>query len=284
MEMLRTWVLGLLSLVVTSIMGADYTIDGQYVTIPVKQVKAEGAKVMANFVRPLYSIRDMETEHEAFKAYTPFVVSFPGSRFYEFDMTGQSLVFGASGTTVEVTDDAVEANKQVVTLNNVATYTYKGAFANDKSSSKYAIALKSDAANEDEAAATLGDRFTANAHIYPFRAYMASAAASGGAKAGYQNFQENNEDEVIYISALGISLEDKGIEEPATEDVIESDGLRIYPSGKRIVVESTYDTTLNVYSAGGQLVRVLDVRRGTSIYSGFASGIYLIDSKKLMLK
>ena len=46
MEMLRTWVLGLLSLVVTSIMGADYTIDGQYVTIPVKQVKAEGAKVV----------------------------------------------------------------------------------------------------------------------------------------------------------------------------------------------------------------------------------------------
>lgn len=260
------------------IIGQQYWLRG------INNMKAEGAKVMANFVRPLYSIRDMETDHEAFKAYTPFVVSFPGSRFYEFDMTGQSLVFGASATSVAVTDDAVGANAKTVTLNGVADYTYKGAFANDKSSSKYAIALKSDAADDDEAAATLGDRFTANAPIYPFRAYMTSAAASAPAKAGYQNFQENNENEVIYISALGISLEDKGIEEPETEDVIESDGLRIYPSGKRIVVESTYDTTLNVYSAGGQLVRVLDVRRGTSIYSGFASGIYLIDSKKLLLK
>ena len=260
------------------IIGQQYWLRG------INNMKAEGAKVMANFVRPLYSIRDMEPKHESFKAYTPFIVSFPGSRFYEFDMTGQSLVFGASATSVAVTDDAVLANAKTVTLDGVANYTYKGAFANDKSSSKYAIALKSDAADEDEATATLGDRFTANAPIYPFRAYMTSAAASAPAKAGYQNFQENNENEVIYISALGISLEDKGIEEPETEDVIESDGLRIYPSGKRIVVESTYDTTLNVYSAGGQLVRVLDVRRGTSIYSGFASGIYLIDSKKLMLK
>lgn len=260
------------------IIGQQYWLRG------INNMKAEGAKVMANFVRPLYSIRDMEPKHESFKAYTPFIVSFPGSRFYEFDMTGQSLVFGASATSVAVTDDAVEANDTTVTLNGVADYTYKGAFANDKSSSKYAIALKSDAADDDEAAATLGDRFTANAPIYPFRAYMTSAAAGAPAKAGYQNFQENNENEVIYISALGISLEDKGIEEPETEDVIESDGLRIYPSGKRIVVESTYDTTLNVYSAGGQLVRVLDVRRGTSIYSGFASGIYLIDSKKLLLK
>ena len=260
------------------IIGQQYWLRG------INNMKAEGAKVMANFVRPLYSIRDMEPKHESFKAYTPFIVSFPGSRFYEFDMTGQSLVFGASATSVAVTDDAVEANDTTVILNGVADYTYRGAFANDKSSSKYAIALKSDAADDDEAAATLGDRFTANAPIYPFRAYMTSAAASASAKAGYQNFQENNENEVIYISALGISLEDKGIEEPETEDVIESDGLRIYPSGKRIVVESTYDTTLNVYSAGGQLVRVLDVRRGTSIYSGFASGIYLIDSKKLLLK
>ena len=260
------------------IIGQHYWLRG------IDVMKRDGAKVMANFVRPQYSIRDEETDHEAFKAYTPFVVSFPGSRFYEFDMTGQSLVFGASATSVAVTDDAVLANAKTVTLDSVANYTYKGAFANDKSSSKYAIALKSDAADEDEATATLGDRFTANAPIYPFRAYMTSAAASAPAKAGYQNFQENNEAEVIYISALGISLEDKGIEEPETEDVIESDGLRIYPSGKRIVVESTYDTTLNVYSAGGQLVRVLDVRRGTSIYSGFASGIYLIDSKKLMLK
>ena len=147
---------------------------------------------------------------------------------------------------------------------------------------KYAIELKSDA---DDASTVLGEKFVAGKHVYPFRGYMTVGSVStGGAKAAsYADFQEDAP-EAIYISTLGIGLEEKGISEPETEEVIESNGMRIYPSGKRIVVESTYATTVNVYSANGKLVRVLDVRPGTSIFSGFATGIYVVEQKTMSLK
>ena len=46
MKMLRVFVTGVLSMAAVALMAADYTVDGQFVTIPVKQVKADGAKVV----------------------------------------------------------------------------------------------------------------------------------------------------------------------------------------------------------------------------------------------
>ena len=45
-KILRTWMTGLLSATVTMLMAADYNVDGQFVTIPVKNVKAGGAQVV----------------------------------------------------------------------------------------------------------------------------------------------------------------------------------------------------------------------------------------------
>ena len=45
-KILRTWMTGLLSATVTMLMAADYTVDGQFVTIPVKNVKAGGTQVV----------------------------------------------------------------------------------------------------------------------------------------------------------------------------------------------------------------------------------------------
>ncbi len=46
MKNLRTLMVGLLAMAAGTMMAADYTVDGQYVTIPVKNVKAEGAQVV----------------------------------------------------------------------------------------------------------------------------------------------------------------------------------------------------------------------------------------------
>ena len=46
MKNLRTFLTGLLSLTATMLWAADYQVDGQFVTIPVKQVKADGAQVV----------------------------------------------------------------------------------------------------------------------------------------------------------------------------------------------------------------------------------------------
>lgn len=242
-------------------------------------ITTDNTLIKGNFIRPVTGIDDVD--EAGFKAYKPFVVSFPGSKFYEFDMTGQSLVFGATAAPVKVTDDAVEENKSSI-KSGTSVYSYYGAYSNDEVDNKYAIELKSDA---DDASTVLGEKFVAGKHVYPFRGYMTVGSVStGGAKAAsYADFQEDAP-EAIYISTLGIGLEEKGISEPETEEVIESNGMRIYPSGKRIVVESTYATTVNVYSANGKLVRVLDVRPGTSIFSGFATGIYVVEQKTMSLK
>ncbi len=231
-------------------------------------------KLTATFKRPLNSQED-----GGFAAYTPFVVSFPGSKFYEFDMTGRSITFSNSDALVDITDDAVKETKKSGT-SGTHTYTHYAAFMNEEGAANtYAIALRTSADDTD----IKGDKFTASVPVYPFRTKIVSEATSGAKAASYADYQAE-EPEYIYISSLGVSLEDKGVSEPETEDVIESEGLRIYPSGKRIVVESTYATTIKVYGAGGQLVRVLDVRPGTSIYSGFASGVYVVEQKKMLLK
>ena len=46
MRFLKNIVIGLLSIVATGVMAVDYTVEGQYVTIPVKQPEAGGAKVV----------------------------------------------------------------------------------------------------------------------------------------------------------------------------------------------------------------------------------------------
>ena len=240
--------------------------------------EAASSKLSGIFKRPVKSQAD-----GGFAAYTPFVVSFPGSPFYEFDMTDKTMTFSATNAPVAVTDVAVAANAKEIT-NGTHKYTHYAAFMNEAGddAGTYAIALKETSEDMDHK----GDRFALGATVYPFRAKIVADGVSntGGAKAASYADMQEDAPEAIYISTLGIGLEEKGISEPETEEVIESNGMRIYPSGKRIVVESTYATTVNVYSANGKLVRVLDVRPGTSIFSGFATGIYVVEQKTMSLK
>ncbi len=252
--------------------------------------EVSGGTVKAHFKRPLLSLdgNNKEDAGGGFAAYTPFIVSFPGEQFYEFNMNTedeygnpQKITFSATNADIAVTSDALPLTVQTVN-SGTQDYAHYGAMMNDANEdgeSKYAIALND--VNEDNT----GDLFKMGSPIYPFRSYILNTAHSdGGAKASAYADIAYEKPEVIYIDGLGISLEDKGIAEPETEDVIESNGMKIYPSGRRIVVESTYATTINVYTSSGQLVRVLDVRPGTSIYSGFASGVYVVEQKKMMLK
>ena len=240
--------------------------------------EAASSKLSGIFKRPVKSQAE-----GGFAAYTPFVVSFPGSPFYEFDMTDKTMTFSATDAPVAVTDVAVAANAKEIT-NGTRKYTHYAAFMNEAGddAGTYAIALKETSEDMDHK----GDRFALGATVYPFRAKIVADGVSntGGAKAASYADMQEDAPEAIYISTLGIGLEEKGISEPETEEVIESNGMRIYPSGKRIVVESTYATTVNVYSANGKLVRVLDVRPGTSIFSGFATGIYVVEQKTMSLK
>ena len=216
----------------------------------------------ATFERPEKSIAN-----GGFAAYTPYIVSFPGSRFYEFDMTGQAITFeNTSGASIAVTDDAV------ATANTGKQY--RVAFANDgASSSKYAIAI-------GETGDDKGMKFERYQPIYAFRGYIAKDAVVVGAKA---NSISLDDDDVIYISTDIRTIENLNEDENSSE--IAGEYLRVYDAGNHTIgVESSYDTKLTIYTSSGQIARILDVRAGTSKYSGFASGIYIIGQKKLSVK
>ncbi len=213
----------------------------------------------ATFERP-----DNSITNGGFAAYKPYIVSFPGSRFYEFDMTGQTITFeNTSGASIAVTDDAV-ATANVGKL-------YRVAFTNEEASaSKYAITI-------GETGDDQGMKFETNQPIYAFRGYMTKSTS--GAKA--TSFALD--DDVIYISTDIRSIESLDDDENSAD--VAGEFLRVYDAGNHTIgVESSYDTKLTIYTSSGQIARILDVRAGNSKYSGFASGIYIVGQKKLSVK
>lgn len=213
----------------------------------------------ATFERPENSIAN-----GGFAAYKPYIVSFPGSRFYEFDMTGQTITFeNTSGASIAVTDDAV------ATANTGKQY--RVAFANeDATTSKYAITI-------GETGDDQGMKFEKNQPIYAFRGYM--TRSTSGAKANSLTL----DDDVIYISTDIRSIENLDDDENSAD--VTGEFLRVYDAGNHTIgVESSYDTKLTIYTSSGQIARILDVRAGNNKYSGFASGIYIVGQKKLSVK
>lgn len=198
----------------------------------------------AQFARP---------ETNTFAAYTPYIVSFPGENFYEFDMTGQSVTFSAENAVITVTDDAVAAND-----------TYIGAFKNeDGTEGKYAIAISGS-----------GDKFDKNTPVYPFRAYI-EPSAQQAAKRGS-----------IFISGNADELNVEKQDEPVIglEERLDENYLRIYATGNVVTVISGCDRLLPCAGISGISLGTWDVKRGTTHFTLNRNGIYVIGGTKIAIK
>ncbi len=229
------------------------------------------------------------------QSYVPYIISFPGATFKEFDLSGsfnEALTLGDHGVWDAVADShgfsfveeamkpqkvtfswygdnskvsisdpnanivGVTDDQVAATATKVGTITHHATFSALNNDGIYGIDSR-------------GTTFSAyNKDVLPFRTYMTvSASAKAFAKP---------QDILIY--------ENGGIEElPQAEDT-EVDGLRIYSKNRKIYVESPTNISLSLYTTTGQLVRVFDVIPGTNTYSGFADGIYIIGKKKLYIK
>lgn len=225
----------------------------------------DGHQMVANFARPGFGIDD--DEHRGFKAYTPYIVSFPGSRFYEFDMTGQTVTFSAAAAAVGVTDDATATLNK--TVNGV---TYTGAFLNESATTgKYAIKLKVD---KDEAN---GAKFEEGKAVYPFRAYMTGSvsAAKIMSRAIYIGGALENTPE---------NFDDESHGDPGNGEVVPAQTMKAYAIRHSIVIDSNYEDDVLIYTSSGQLARAVRVLEGENLYTGFASGVYVINGKKIIVR
>ena len=227
----------------------------------------------------------------------PYVVRFPGERYYEFDLSSkfynsllnkkaaaQTITFHAYGAASD------EASKKAIVIpitqnmgtENISGFSHRGTFAAQQVANGTLYGMNDNgtafiSASSSALASTPGSALS-HTTVMPFRTYMAPASQQA-------KVRSTDATKVIRISeTTGIDR----IEPEANgndEDTPAGEYLLIRPIGAhRVSIESTYATQLKVFSTTGQLHRILDVQPGTATYSGFPDGIYIFGKSKIMVK
>lgn len=242
-------------------------------------VDTYGDKLYNNVDNPYYANEQTLSGYLPLTAGVPYVVRFPGNRYYEFDLSSefynnilgtneapQTVTFHAFGDSEKAIEIPISANMGTENING---FSHRGTFAAKQvANGTYGMNADGTAFEDDSQLET----------IMPFRTYMTSAST---------NAQTRSADtpSVIHIAETTgidkIQPEVNGNE----EDAPDGDYLIVRPiSERRVRVESTYATQLKVFSTTGQLYRILDVQPGTATYSGFHPGFYIFGRTKVMVK
>lgn len=200
----------------------------------------------------------------------PYIISFPGPDFYEFDLSGeyeyknaynkvdklqkQTISFvSVDGQTIGVTD---AANALTTVMASGKTLDYMGSYSNaDLAAGNYV--MKSDGSRFD--------RLQAAGPVKPFRAYLSLTGSSHSAPAFVQI--EGGETEIFNADLSGL--------------------LEITGANRKIIITSHLDEscTLSVVGLSGQRVGVLTVQPGeTRTVSVGTSGLYMVNNIKVMVK
>lgn len=234
---------------------------------------------------------DWYTNEHTFNGYTPltantpYIVSFPGKRYYEFDLSGkfykaltggiwteadrQTITFSNDGgTTVPVSNDIVTTEKG---YSHVGTFLYQ-------SDATYGM--------NDE-----GTAFDASVNtVAPFRTYVTGVV---GLNDDYEPELLQLAKKTIYIAGANASvmeqpdvhLDDAHHEEGGDGDSIMDDSyLRIYPVGRSVVVVSGSDCILPCRGISGSHIGLWSIRKGTNTFSNLHTGVYVIGGTKVVIR
>lgn len=255
--------------------GMDYTFHNTFF------VDTYGNWLYNNVENPYYGETQTLKGYLPLMAGVPYIVRFPGERYYEFDLSSkfynsilnkkedpQTITFHAyanmepqkSAIVIPVTTD-------MQTVSN--GYAHRGTFAAKKVANGGIYALN-----------TEGTEFSNTATsqtVMPFRTYLTKESTNAGTRS-------SEVPSVIRISeTTGIDKIEPEIN--GNEDTPAGESLFVRPIGAhRVSIESTYATQLKVFSTTGQLHRILDVQPGTATYSGFPDGIFIFGKSKIMVK
>ena len=226
------------------------------------------------------------SDYRPLTAEIPYIVRFPGERYYEFDLSSafynnrlnkseqqQTVTFNAYGTrnmdvnsAADVTIPVTKAMATKAMETTVSGYTHTGTFA-----AKNVEAGKVYGMNGD---GTAFDDKSTYSTVMPFRTFIAPPT-SGKSRAN----------SVVYISETTEIEQIVDEERRESGEASSADYLKVRAIGEHAIkVESTYATNLHVFTSTGQLYRILDVCPGTATYSGFQPGIYLFGTTKLLVK
>lgn len=213
----------------------------------------------------------------------PYIVRFPGERYYEFDLSSkfynsllnkkedpQTITFHAYGLASEEPQKKAIVIPITADMKTVSNgYAHRGTFAAKEVANGGIYALNTEG--------TAFSNTATSQTIMPFRTYLTKESANAGARSSAVP-------SVIRISeTTGIDRIEPEIN--GNDDTPAGESLFIRPIGAhRVRIESTYATQLQVFSTTGQLYRILDVRPGTATYSGFPDGIYIFGKAKVLVR
>jgi len=226
----------------------------------------------ADYLDNLYPVTDYPYADKG----TPYLVGFPGSTYYEFDLSGtwtpkntlhapntiaspgkQTITFAsAKQVTIGVSDSeksGVDAGSK---------YAFMPTYLNDPEVAGTAIyALNNDGSSFDETVASAGT-------VFAFRPYFKASANAGARR-------------ITFNSAGGMLPA-----EPANEDL--GDGmLRIFAKKDRIVAVSTLlePTLVRIHTVSGIHVTTFTIQPGETIETPVGTkGVYIVNQKKLVVK
>ena len=255
----------------------DYTFHNTFF------VDTYGKWLYNNVENPYYGETQTLTGYLPLLAGVPYIVRFPGERYYEFDLSSkfynsllgkkedpQTITFHAYGSASEEPQKSAIVIPITADMKTVSNdYAHRGTFAAKEVANGDIYALN-----------TEGKAFSNTATsqtVMPFRTYLTTESTNAGARS-------SEVPSVIRISeTTGIDRIEPEIN--GNDDTPAGESLFIRPIGAhRVRIESTYSTQLKVFSTTGQLYRILDVRPGTATYSGFPDGIYIFGNRKIMVK
>ena len=247
---------------------------------------------------PYYNEAHTYNAYLALTANIPYVVRFPGYRYYEFDLSSkfyneytqglgintpaQTVTFHAYGTEYQPKDGEEVVEKGAIEIPITAStgtlgvdgYSHMGTFKAQKVANGTIYGMNDKGTAFSDAFAETSPFAT----VMPFRTYLTPAATTSQARSSAAP-------SVIRIAdTTGIEKIEPDVKITDDDDP-SGNYLIVQPiGGRRIRIESTYATQLKVFSTTGQLYRVLDVLPGTATYSGFYPSIYIFGNKKVIVR
>lgn len=256
----------------------DYTFNNNFF------VTTYGEHFYNKDANPYYSKQQEYKNYQLLTKGIPYLVRFPGYRYYEFDLSSkfynnilntnessQTVTFHAFGNEneTEPADKAIVIPITQAMATQYNGYYHVGSFAATKVANGTIYGMN--------AVGTAFDDASTLQTVMPFRTYMTTLMTN-------DRTRSSEVPSVIRISeTTGIDRIEPEIN--GNDDTPASESLFIRPIGAhRVRIESTYSTQLQVFSITGQLYRILDIRPGTATYSGFPDGIYIFGNRKIMVK
>ena len=247
---------------------------------------------------PYYNNVHEYKDYLALTANIPYVVRFPGYRYYEFDLSSkfyneytqglgintpaQTVTFHAYGTEYQPKDEEEVVEKGAIDIPITAStgtldvngYSHMGTFKAQKVANGTIYGMNDKGTAFSDAFAETSPFAT----VMPFRTYLTPAATTSQTRSSAAP-------SVIRIAdTTGIEKIEPDVKITDDDDP-SGNYLIVQPiGGRRIRIESTYATQLQVFSTTGQLYRILDVQPGTATYSGFYPSIYIFGNKKVIVR